>query len=149
MHVEATGVPEARIGTDKPVIGSINEYTHGNAFIVIKMKRNDLADLHSTVINGRADIQRAELGGMQDILFAGGVARDDRRRIQSGKRIFFSLAAPASAPMYGPSNSVLSSDTPESASRGRTTQKRLSAAVKLFGLFFQLYTHQNDKTDLH
>ena len=34
-----------------------------------------------------------------------------------GNVVFFSLAMPASAPMYGPNTRVLSSDTPESANR--------------------------------
>src|SRR5450830_43974 len=38
---------------------------------------------------------------------------------------------PASAPMYAPESKVLSPEIPDAATRGRTTQKRASSAVKL------------------
>src|SRR6185437_7096309 len=73
---------------------------------------------------------------MQSILFARGVARNDGRHLQSGEYIRLVRCHTGIGADVSPEQQSTNPDTPEPAIRGRTTQKRLSAAVKLFASFF-------------
>ena len=136
-HVEAAGMPEARVDADELVVGRVDEHAQRDAAAVaIELVGRDLAHLDAPEVHRRADVERADVAGAQQVLPARGVARDDRRRLEA-----LEFARP-SLPRCRrrrrcrrPTARCRGPEMPEVSSRGRTTQKRVSAAVKPLASF--------------
>ncbi|MNE06149.1 hypothetical protein D3C80_987310 [compost metagenome] len=89
LHVNATGIPEARVSSDEGVVGRLHE--HANLYplaIALKGKGHHFAHRDLAVVDRRADIQRAQVAGDKNKALALFVIGDRRRQLQADKGLF-------------------------------------------------------------
>ncbi len=85
-HIHAAGIPEARRLGNELVVGCVHEDLHRDTLAVtVQVIRRHPPHLDAAVVNGRADIERAQVIRMQLIGFAGCTVGDRGRRLQSGE----------------------------------------------------------------